>query len=69
MPDSWLRRLRHRLVHLLGWAGGDVDSRWAEDGSGGLIIFWRCLTCGMEKGHFAVAPQELATQWDDPADV
>ena len=38
-----MRRLRHRLAHLLGWYQGEVVTWLLNDE---LMVSFRCLACG-----------------------
>ena len=45
---SVIRRLIHRIAHLLNWNHGCVDSRIIAPNA--YEIFFRC-SCGKESGH------------------
>lgn len=39
----WLRRLRHRLAHRLGWNRGNPETWWS---GGRLFVAFHCYGCG-----------------------
>jgi hypothetical protein len=50
---QWLRNLRHRLAHKLGWTYGEVETWWTKTEIPRLMVGWRCYHCHQ---LFHVAP-------------